>query len=845
MYRQIKLDKRDHRYHTVLWRFAPQEQIREYQLTTVTYGTASAPYLAVRTLQQLARDEAHNYPKAASVTLSDYYVDDVLTGANTIEEAKLLRGELMSLLNAGGFTLRKWAGNHPDLWKEDQRVPEPLEIREDEARTSLGMRWFPQQDVFRFRVEVSDKSMTKRSIMSDIAKIFDPLGLVSPVTITAKLLIQELWMKSVTWDQEVPEDIAEKWTKFRKEVVLLQELKIPRWIQHTDEELQLHGFCDASEKAYGAAVYTRSKDGEVTLLTSKTKVAPIKTKITIPKLKLCAAVLLARLLEKAATALEIPNITIYAWSDSTIALAWIKGDPNRWKSFVTNRVTEINKLVPHHHWKHVRTEENPADILSRGYPASKIQANPIWWNGPEWLKTSEWQEYQTPKVTTDQEMKRCLVATTSLKDDSIISRFSSLSRLLRVIAYCNRFSRACRKHPSQQTCVKVEELERSMNQLIALTQRLEFGKEIKTLQRQQQLENSNKLTSLNPFVDGEGMLRVGGRLHNSRLAFNEKHPIILPPKQQLTHLVIVDAHIRTLHGGVQLTSAYLRRKYWIINGKKAVKAIIHSCTTCIRYRKQTMHQLMGQLPTARVTPNPPFTHTGIDYAGPISIRAWKGRGHKAYKGYLGIFVCLSTKAIHLEAVGDLSTETFLAALRRFMARRGHCAHIYCDNGPNFVGASNLLQAEIQTVMEEVGKKQEGTLGIKWHFIPAATPHHGGLWEAGVKSVKHHLRRVIGEANLTYEELTTHIYQIEACLNSRRWDGKVRVVTIRKQEGKSSRRSVQQLITIQSNPERAQESQMMESLYATPGTSQSLRPGQNVQLSTVHTPLRPAECSITD
>ncbi|XP_031331853.1 uncharacterized protein LOC116162378 [Photinus pyralis] len=839
----------------------------------------------------------------------------------------------MSLLNAGGFTLRKWAGNDPDLWKEDQQVPEPLEIREDEARTSLGMRWFPQQDVFRFRVEVRDKSLTKRSIMSDIAKIFDPLGLVSPVTITAKLLIQELWMKSVTWDQEVPEDIAEKWTNFRKEVVLLQELKIPRWIQHTDEELQLHGFCDAAEKAYGAAVYTRSKDGEVTLLTSKTKVAPIKTKITILKLELCAAVLLARLLEKAATALEIPNITIYAWSDSTIALAWIKGDPNRWKSFVANRVTEINKLVPHHHWKHVRTEENPADILSRGYPASKIQANPIWWNGPEWLKTSEWQEYQTPKVTTDQEMKRCLVATTSLKDDSIISRFSSLSRLLRVIAYCNRFSRACRKHPSQQTCVKVEELERSMNQLIALTQRLEFGKEIKTLQRQQQLENSNKLTSLNPFVDGEGMLRVGGRLHNSRLAFNEKHPIILPPKQQLTHLVIVDAHIRTLHGGVQLTSAYLRRKYWIINGKKAVKAIIHSCTTCIRYRKQTMHQLMGQLPTARVTPNPPFTHTGIDYAGPISIRAWKGRGHKAYKGYLGIFVCLSTKAIHLEAVGDLSTETFLAALRRFMARRGHCAHIYCDNGTNFVGASNLLQAEIQTVIEEVGKKQEGTLGIKWHFIPAATPHHGGLWEAG-------------------EELTTLIYQIEACLNSRpliplisepggiiltpghfligkaligpveninvtieenlsaRWrliqkmnrdfwktwsseylsnlqqrykwkqskenvavddvvlikednihpakwplarvtevhpakDGKVRVVTIRKQGGKISRRSVQQLITIHSNPERAQESQMMEPLYANPGTSQPLRPGQDVQLSTVHAPLRPAECSITD
>ncbi|XP_071057553.1 uncharacterized protein [Onthophagus taurus] len=232
-------------------------------------------------------------------------------------------------------------------------------------------------------------------------------------------------------------------------------------------------------------------------------------------------------------------------------------------------------------------------------------------------------------------------------------------------------------------------------------------------------------------------------------------------------MLIQNAHASTLHGGNQVTLAYIRRKYWIINGKRDVRNILQKCVKCIRYKAQTAEQMMGELPAPRVCPAPLFTHTGVDYAGPIQIRTTKGRGHKSYKGYIAVFVCLTTKAIHLKAVSDMTTETFLAALKRFTARRGHCKHMYSDNGTNFVGASKLLQPDIATVIQDRSFQDSlATQGTQWHFNPPAAPHFGGIWEAGVKSVKHHLRRVIGETTLTFEELSTLLYQIEASLNSR-------------------------------------------------------------------------------
>lgn len=178
---------------------------------------------------------------------------------------------------------------------------------------------------------------------------------------------------------------------------------------------------------------------------------------------------------------------------------------------------------------------------------------------------------------------------------------------------------------------------------------------------------------------------------------------------------------------------------------------------------------MGQLPTPRVTPNKVFLCSGVDYAGPINIRVSKGRGNKSYKGYIALFICLSTRAIHLEAVSDMTTKGFLAAFRRFVARRGRCAELFSDNGTNFVGAArellDLFKEEKSKFVSELSEELANN-GTKWNFIPPRAPNFGGLWESGVKSTKYHLRRVIGNSTLTFEELSTVLSQIEACLNSR-------------------------------------------------------------------------------
>jgi len=177
---------------------------------------------------------------------------------------------------------------------------------------------------------------------------------------------------------------------------------------------------------------------------------------------------------------------------------------------------------------------------------------------------------------------------------------------------------------------------------------------------------------------------------------------------------------------------------------------------------------MGNLPQERVTPARPFLRTGVDYAGPILIRTNKGRGHRANKGFISVFVCLSSKAVHLEVVSDYTAEAFLAAFRRFVSRRGLCREMFSDCGINFTGASRELREMFRASTADGRRIAQAAAsdGIRWRFNPPAAPHFGGLWEAAVKSTKHHLRRVIGEATLTFEEMTTLLTQVEACLNSR-------------------------------------------------------------------------------
>lgn len=268
-------------------------------------------------------------------------------------------------------------------------------------------------------------------------------------------------------------------------------------------------------------------------------------------------------------------------------------------------------------------------------------------------------------------------------------------------------------------------------------------------------------------MDEEDLVRVGGRLKNTEFTVDKKHPIVLSADHKFTKMLFASEHLRLLHAGPQLLLFSIREKFWPIGGRNLARKAVHNCIKYFKNNPRQVHISLGDLPNFRVTSTAPFHATGVDYAVPFFIKDRKRKGYKTSKAYVGLFVCCATKAIHLELISDLTSEAFIAALRRFSSRKGKPAHIYSDNASNFVGANKELKS-LAKFLADVSKQVDVLVetGITWRFIPAYSPHFGGLWKAGVKSTKYHLRRVAGGSVLIFEEFYTFLTQIEALLNSR-------------------------------------------------------------------------------
>ncbi|XP_030751382.1 uncharacterized protein LOC115878912 [Sitophilus oryzae] len=299
-----------------------------------------------------------------------------------------------------------------------------------------------------------------------------------------------------------------------------------------------------------------------------------------------------------------------------------------------------------------------------------------------------------------------------------------------------------------------------------MSQYQSFSKEYVALKNHQTLPKTSKLLCLKPFIDETGFIRVGGRIRNAQISDEQKYPIVLSNKCALTKIIMMYEHSKLLHCGPQQLLYNIRLHYWPLCGRRLARSVVRNCVTCFRANPVTFNYIMGDLPECRVSSfQPVFSHTGIDYAGPIFIRDRKTRNSKTVKGYICIFVCMSTKCIHLDIVTDLTSQAFLSVLKRFVSRRGKPLHLYSDNGTTFIGANSAMLQFINKHSNYVSTCL-ATEGIQWHFMPPKAPNFGGLWEAGVKSVKYHLKRIIRDTSLTYEDLSTVLVQIEGVLNSR-------------------------------------------------------------------------------
>ncbi|XP_058827829.1 uncharacterized protein LOC131687754 [Topomyia yanbarensis] len=697
MYRQVLLHPDDTPYQRILWRSDPADPIQCYELLTVTYGLSPSSFLATRTLQQLANDEGDSYPLAGPAVRKSFYIDDFIGGAQSITEAIQLRTELSELLAKGGFPLRKWTSNQlpvlAGLSPDEIGTQSSIQFDKHETVKTLGISWEPEPDILRFDSEIRQHkhAPTKRSILSAISQLFDPLGLISPIVIKGKMLMQRLWLLPCAWDDEVPNHIATSWEKYAAQLPKVANFRISRYALLPNSTIQLHTFSDASESAYGACTYARCVDSSgqirVQLLASKSRVAPLK-KITLPRLELCAADIAAKLHTRIVEALQTPIAGSYFWSDSTVTLQWLRAPPNTWKTFVANRVSEIQSSTHGAFWNHVAGTENPADLISRGMHVDDFLVSKLWKGGPNWLSNprTKWPVLKFTEYPEDGKERRKLITAVTRTQvicstiNPIFARFSSYERLLRSTAYILRFiaNARCKARtqplpltgPIPSISLNVKHLNNAEQKLTQLAQADAFDEEIQNLQHNKAVGKRSAIRLLTPFLDPEGTIRI------------------------------------------------------------------------------------GQLPLHRVAASRPFAISGVDYAGPVYLKPVHKRA-AATKAYISIFVCFCTKAVHIELVSDLSTQGFLSALRRFIARRGLPSDLYSDNGKNLEGAANELD-EVYRMLQDESQMRQITSDRACER----------LWEAAVKVAKHQLYRQLGNSKLSFEDLTTLLTQIEASMNSR-------------------------------------------------------------------------------
>ena len=822
----ISVDPRDRDYLRFLWADVTRSKhpnLQVYRFARVAFGICSSPFLLNATVRHhlTSTDLPEEF---VDCVLKSLYVDDFVGGEDSDDLVFEMFKNLKSSFKSGGFNMRKWVSNSTLVQKriEQHERDSPLDVEtstksveeckiqeEDQTFSSsqfgekcnpcsvrckvLGIGWDTESDLFSLNlaspIETNNGCpITKRSILAATSKLYDPLGILSPVIILWKIIFQSVCKSKMGWDDPVEMFIHEQWLRLAQDLKMVGVVQLKRQYFHGKslselQSVQLHGFADASERAYGAVVYLRVEliDGTVftELVTSRTRVAPINGD-TIPRLELLGALVLARLINSVLTAFEgtLRVDSVHCWSDSQIALWWIWGVNKEFKQFVQNRVMEIRRLVKPAHWDYCPSDNNPADICSRGSLASKLVANRLWWNGPEFLLKDKdawpnlpvnpdvittdpdtWFQLKKESSSNQRKQRNSTVLANVVADrltterklnlDCIIplKGFSSLQRLVRVTAYVLRFvSNLKRKNEKKELSdedLKQEEIERA--------------RELWIREVQGSVLNDEKFdqvkVSLSLYKDDKGILRCGGRLKNAPIPFNARFPIFLPRSSHFTNLVINECHLKVLHNGVRETLTELRSCFWVVKGRQAVKTVIGKCSVCkkIEGRSYAVPQ-SPPLPEFRLSDEFAFSRVGVDFAGPMYVRDIFAKRGGMNKVYIALFTCATSRAVHLELVPSLTAESFIKALARFKGRRGTPTLIVSDNGKTF--KDSRVQAYCQ---------RDGTT---WRFNVEAAPWWGGFFERLVKSVKLSLKKCLRNARLNYEELSTTLVEVEAVLNSR-------------------------------------------------------------------------------
>ncbi len=830
MFHRVAVRKDDRSSQRFLWRNLKDKkgEIKTYEMNVLIFGACSSPSSAIFVKNRNAEEFNGVFPEAARIIKDDFYCDDCLTGAKTVKDAIQLRHEITKINSEGNFNVKKWLSNSKDVMDSIPEEDRAAGVKGFGDKTELptervlGMWWNPEEDVFTFNTNFKkvDPSLlegrrpTKREATSLLMSIFDPLGILANFKIKGLILLQWTWRCGIGWDDEVTDDIYEKWKEWVENLKLTVNVKLPRLYCrdiHLATSVELHIFTDSSEEACAVTCYLRVKIGEtiiVAFVAAKANVAPNK-KLTIPRLELLSAATGANLADTVQSELRVKINGRTFWTDSKTVLMWIRSETLRFKEYVANRVNKIHLLTNVSEWRWIPTKLNVADQGTRLKSPIQFDEDSTWLRGPEFLHNdpNTWPTEKSEKVPeVEEEMRKSRVYALGLENEDTfstvpIAKFSSHLRMVRsqagvhkaAIHWMNKMKKAKIEEPpwklknaatlplkkvnenadqykrklgnflkgNLSSVYSPDELEKAEIVLIKMCQREVFPDELISLKRGK-LEKSSKLWKLSAFLK-DGVLRLQGRIGAAMAPESMKNPIILPSRHAFTETLIMTEHIKNAHQGHGTVLCSLRNKYWIIDGRAAVRRAVSKCWSCKLHKTKPISPVMGDLPPYRVAAgHPPFYYTGIDLFGPVEVVV--GRHHE--KRWVAVFTCMVTRAIHLEVVYGLSTDETLMALSRFIDQRGRCHFIYTDNGTNFVGAKKVLRESWNEVEWEKIMNMEKFREIQWSFTPPCSPHFGGAWERMVQAVKKVLRRTLFEKYPKDQTLLTMLKGAENMVNSR-------------------------------------------------------------------------------
>lgn len=775
MFHQVRLLPQDQSLLRFLWRDGERERSPDvYEWRVLPFGTTCSPCCAIYALQRHVQDHSVGNEEIVSSVLRAFYVDNCLQSLPSPDQAKRLIDGLRALLAEGGFDIRQWSCNMPDvishLPTEAKSTSCELWLsahKEDPLESTLGLQWNCNTDTLSYRHrDIPPAEPTLRYVYRVLASQYDPLGFLIPYTTRAKVLVQALWKKGREWNEPITDEHLPVWQAWESELSQLHQVTIPRCYTSdlpASSPVELHIFTDASERAYGAVAYLRAKPNtnsevQVSFVLARSRVAP-KKQLSIPRLELCAALSGAQLAKVLQTELTLPIQGTTLWTDSTTVLHWIKSESQQYKVFVGTRIAEIQELVGADTWRYVPSDENPADDITRGKLLRDLSKPSRWTYGPNFLNLppSEWPTIPaiTSTQTEETRVTFCGNIGSATPANPDPAQYKSWSELIQATYL---FFHGAAAPPMTAT----DRIETEVN-VLKRAQEESFPAELAALQAGKPLNTNSRLLSLCPEYDSTvGLIRVGGRLRKAEGLQDTIHPIVLSPDHPATRLLIQDYDQQLLHPGPDRVFAEMRRTYWILRGRQAVKKHQRGCTECQRWRNKPTVPRMADLPASRLRlRKPPYWSTGIDCFGPYTIRI----GRRQEKRWGIIFKCLTTRCVHLDLLCSMDTDSFLLALRRFVARRGKPYEILCDRATNFRGADRELQRAFEA-LEPAIKEQLAKQSISFKFNPPLAPHFGGIWEREIKSVKAALQVVLKDRVLPEEVLLTVLIEVEGILNSK-------------------------------------------------------------------------------